>query len=301
MRIVVVGAGAIGGVIGGRLARAGADVVLVARGAHLEAIRERGLRVEGPDETFVVHPPTVADWRTDSIAVLATKTQDAERALEGVPRELPVACATNGVEAERIAARLGHPVIGMCVYLPATHLAPGVVQAWSAPLVGVLDLGDNEELATALRLAGFASEVKADIMRWKRGKLLSNLGNAIEALCGPAAKRGELDRRARAEGIACYQSAGLTWPTPEEEAARRAGIVSRPIAGATRGGGSTWQSLVRGKRLECDYLNGEIVRLGAAHGVATPINAALLRLANEATAAGAMSIEELTARVTERS
>ena len=297
MRVVVVGAGAVGGVIGGRLARAGRDVVLIARGAHLQAMRERGLRVEGPDETFVVTPPVASehDWRGGDVALLATKTQDVAAAIENIG-DVPIVCATNGIAAERI---VGARAVGACVYLPATHLQPGVVQAWSAPLVGAVDVGEPmHELAAALRAAGFASEVRADIMRWKRGKLLSNLGNAIEALCGPSARRGALDYRARDEAIACYRAAGLDWPSEAEEQARRAGIASRPIAGGTRGGGSTWQSLVRGKPLEVDYLNGEIVRMGARLGVPTPINAALLALANAATRPGEMTEAELTALVT---
>ena len=296
MRLVVVGAGAVGGVIGGRLARAGYDVVLIARGAHLEAMRARGLRVEGPDETFVVTPPVAAthEWKSGDVALVATKTQDVATAIAQIP-EVPIVCATNGIAAERI---VGPRAIGACVYLPATHLEPGVVQAWSAPLVGAVDVGEPmHELAAALRAAGFASEVRADIMRWKRGKLLSNLGNAIEALCGPSARRGALDHKARDEGTACYRAAGLDWPGEAEEQARRAGIGSRPIAGKTRGGGSTWQSLVRGKPLEVDYLNGEIVRLGAQFGVPTPINAGLLELANAATRPGEMTEAELAARL----
>jgi len=296
MRVVVVGAGAVGGVIGGRLARAGFDVVLVARGAHLQAMREHGLRVEGPDETFVVRPPVAAEheWRDGDIALVATKTQDVAAAITGIG-DVPIVCATNGIAAERI---VGSRAIGACVFLPATHLEPGVVQAWSAPLVGAVDVGEPmHELAAALRAAGFASEVRADIMKWKRGKLLSNLGNAIEALCGPSARRGALDDQARAEGIACYRAAGRDWPSEAEEQARRAGIGSRPIGTAKRGGGSTWQSLVRGKPLEVDYLNGEIVRLGAQFGVPTPINAALLQLANAATRPGEMTEAELAARI----
>jgi 2-dehydropantoate 2-reductase len=61
---------------------------------------------------------------------------------------------------------------------------------------------------------------------------------------------------------------------------------AQPVGGETRGGGSTWQSLVRGRPLEVDWLNGEIVLLGAEHGVPTPANAALRRAANAAAARG---------------
>ena len=130
MRIVILGAGAIGGVVGGLLARAKRDVLLLARGAHLAAIRERGLRVEMPGDTFVVQPPVaerVTEWRRGDLVVLATKTQDAAAALRGLaaPPEIPIACFTNGVEAERIALRHARDVYGACVMMPATHLSPG--------------------------------------------------------------------------------------------------------------------------------------------------------------------------------
>ena len=110
MRFVVLGVGAIGGVVAGHLARAGFDVVAIARGAHLDAIRARGLRVETPRDTFVAHVAVVDDslrvsWTPDDVVLLAVKTQDAAAAMRHVPAHVPVVCLTNGIEAERIAAR----------------------------------------------------------------------------------------------------------------------------------------------------------------------------------------------------
>ena len=317
MRAIILGAGAIGGVVGGYLARAGRDVVLLARGAHLEAIRAHGLRVESPDEAFVVRPP-VADprapfaWRAGDIVLLAVKTQDAAGALRELapPAHVPIACLTNGVEAERIALRHVDHVYGVCVRMPGTHLTPGLVQAWAAPVPGLLDLGrypdgtgaHADELAGELVVAGFASEVRANIMKWKRGKLLSNLANGAEAMCGQAARTSELAEAARAEGRACFAAAGLSCTTDDEDTARRGDFRSRPIGGVARAGGSTWQSLVRGHAtLETDYLNGEIAFLGRLHGVPTPINRALQRVAADAARAGlapaSLSLAELAARV----
>lgn len=297
MRFVIYGAGAIGGVVGALLARAGHDVVLIARGAHHAAIARDGLRVETPDEAFVAraevvdHPARVR-WRAGDVVLLAVKTQDVEacvRELVAVAPEVTVVCLTNGVDAERIAARQLGDVHGACVYLPATHLVPGVVRAWSWPLAGALDVGRYPcgPSGVALDAPGLSCEDTDDVMRRKRGKLLSNLGNAIEALCGREARYSPLAERARAEGVACFAAAGLSIPTPEDEARRRAGVASRDIAGARREGGSTWQSLARGHALEVDYLNGEIALLGRLHGVATPINAGLQRLANAAARTGA--------------
>lgn len=126
MRLVILGAGAIGGVVGGLLARARRDVLLLARGAHLEAIRRDGLRVEGPEQTFVVQVPVAEsgvafEWRTDDVVLLATKTQDAALALYELapPPHIPIACLTNGVQAERIALRQVRHVYGAYVMMPA--------------------------------------------------------------------------------------------------------------------------------------------------------------------------------------
>jgi 2-dehydropantoate 2-reductase len=315
MRLVILGAGAIGGVVCGRLARAQREVVLIARGAQLEAVRERGLRLESPDESFVVRPTVTerfTDWREGDVVLLAVKTQDAAAALHALaaPVEVPVVCLTNGVEAERIALRHAREVYGACVMMPATYLSPGIVQAWASPVPGAIDLGRYpdgygelaDELAGELVVAGFASEVRTHIMRWKRGKLLSNLANGAEALCGPAARRSVIAERARAEARTCFAAAGLSTTTEAEDSSRRAGFESKPIGGAVRDGGSTWQSLARGATaLETDYLNGEIAMLGRLHGVATPVNELLQQVAAEAARAGtkpgSVSLDELVARV----
>jgi 2-dehydropantoate 2-reductase len=121
-------------------------------------------------------------------------------------------------------------------------------------------------------------------MRWKYTKLLMNLGNAAEALAGPSARGSEIARRARAEGIAALDAAGIAFVSDEDFVARRGDLIQpRAIGGGPRPGGSSWQSLERGTgRIEADYLNGEIALLGRLHGVPTPANDALRRAANEA-------------------
>ena len=93
-------------------------------------------------------------------------------------------------------------------------------------------------LARELRAAGFDSEPRGDISRWKYGKLLDNLGNSLEAICGPAARSGRAAALARAEGIACLRAAGIAYA--ERDVARSEAIRPRPIGGQTRPGGSTW-------------------------------------------------------------
>jgi 2-dehydropantoate 2-reductase len=109
-----------------------------------------------------------------------------------------------------------------------------------------------------------------------------NLGNAVQALCASGGK--ELAQRARAEGEACLRAAGIDFASEAEDRERRGEILKLgSIAGRPRAGGSTWQSLARASgSIETDYLNGEIALLGRLHGVPTPVNELLQRLAAEA-------------------
>ena len=128
-----------------------------------------------------------------------------------------------------------------------------------------------------------------------------NLGNAIEALCGHAANRSEIERRARAEGIACFAAAGLSRTTDEEDVLMGRELAMGTIRGGEHPGGSTWQSLARAGSVETDYLNGEVVLLGRLHGVPTPINEGLQTLMREAARAvvpaGTMQLAELAIRL----
>jgi 2-dehydropantoate 2-reductase len=305
VRFIVYGAGAIGGVIGGRLFEHGHDVVLVARGPHLAAILDNGLRVESPSGAATFPIPAVAHaselaLRGDDVVVFAMKTQhtaDAARALAAVaPPDIPVVSAQNGVENERILLRHFGDVYGICVMCPTGHLEPGVVEAYSAPITGLLDIGrwlggvdeTAATIATALRASSFECEPRTDIARWKYGKLLLNLGNAIEALCGPSERGGTLMRLARNEAIQALTTAGIDFVDRDEDRARRGDLLTMtPIAGRPRGGGSSWQSLQRGTgNIETDYLNGEIVMLGRMAGVDTPVNALLQRRATRAALDG---------------
>ncbi|MFD9859626.1 ketopantoate reductase family protein [Streptomyces alboflavus] len=330
MRYIMIGAGAIGGSVGGRLAEAGHEVVLVARGAHHEALRERGLTLRTPDGTRTHRPPVVQDpadlgeLRADDVLVLAVKTQDAEAALDAwavrpveggttAAEALPLVCAQNGVESERMALRRFRHVYGMCVYLPATYVEPGTVSAAGAPCTGMLHLGrypagaddTARRVAADLESAKLLAPVVEDVMRWKYGKLLGNLANAVEALTGPLTDEDALAlvRRARAEGEAVLAAAGIDAVGEREQRETRGDrVVLEPLPGVPRGGGSSWQSLSRGTgTIEADYLNGEIALLGRLHGVPTPVNDVLRRLANafarERREAGSMAVGELVALV----
>lgn len=313
MRFVIYGAGAVGGAIGARLAARGADVALIARGAHAAAMRERGLAIVTPRGESIVrvhvaeHPRDLA-WTGDEVVILAVKSQDTAAALEALaaaaPPSIEVACAQNGIANERAALRRFARVAAVYVWVPAEHLEPGVVRVYGAERDGILDVGryphgtDARIEAFAAAFAGtpFESVARPDIMAWKHRKLLVNLANAVDAACGGVTSDAarEVICLARAEGAAALAAAGLAVISAEEETARRGDrFAPGPIAGAPRGGGSSWQSLQRGGgigageperaggRIEADYLNGEIVLLGRLHGVPTPANELLQRTANE--------------------
>jgi 2-dehydropantoate 2-reductase len=288
VRYVIIGAGAVGGVIGGLLARAGRDVVLVARGPHLTALQENGLQLRTPGEAARLSLPAIAsvaeaDWRDGDVAVLTVKGQDTEgvlTALDAVaPAGLAVICAQNGVANERRALRRFSQVHGMCVMLPAAHLEPGVVAGFGQPVAGILDVGRypsgtdavDDAIAADLRVAGFAAERHPAV-----------------ALAGPDADTSEVVGAAVAEGEAVLAAGGIDVATAEEDRARRAdGFRVGTVEGVPRGGGSTWQSLARGTgAVEADTLNGEIVLLGRLHGVPTPVNEHLRRLVHQAARDG---------------
>jgi 2-dehydropantoate 2-reductase len=315
MRYIIHGAGAVGSVIGARLFQHGHDVVLIARGAHLDVIRERGLTLETSLDTktlrvtAVGHPSDIS-FGADDVVLLTMKTQHTAAALDDLRAaggaQVPVICTQNGVENERMALRRFARVYAMLVLLPATYLTPGVVQASCAPVSGVLDAGCYPagvddligRVTAGLDASGLSAHAIPDVMRWKYAKLLSNVGNAVQAACEGEGVR-ELLARVREEALACYRAAGIDWATDAEmEERRRSMSRMAPVGGSTRGGGSSWQSLARGSgSIETDYLNGEISLLGRLHGVATPVNDALQRIAErmvrEGMAPGSMSAREI--------
>ncbi|MEU6347800.1 2-dehydropantoate 2-reductase N-terminal domain-containing protein [Streptomyces sp. NPDC047072] len=326
MRYIIIGAGAVGGAVGGRLAGAGHEVVLVARGAHHAALRDGGLRLRVPEGEFTYRLPVVAgpgelgELRADDVLVLAVKTQDTEAALGAwgpapvagggtAAERLPLLVAQNGVEGQRIALRRFRQVYGVCVWLPATFVEPGAVSAAGSPLTGILHLGRYphgpaeilHRIAADLEKARFEAPVTAEVGRWQYAKLLSNLANAVEAVSGPLADEEALAfvDRVRAEGAAVLDAAGIAYASVEEQRSTRGNKVDLvPLDGAPRGGGSTWQSLARATgTIEADYLNGEIVLLGRLHNIPTPLNELLQSLANtfarERRSAGSMPVGEL--------
>src|ERR1700744_3972755 len=293
-RYVIVGAGAIGGTVGGVLARAGVPAVLVARGRHAEILAANGLTLTTPDGVF--HTPVTAVSRPGDVRltrhdvlVFTTKTQQLDAALlewvdqpvhgpDGVVGTagdlLPALTALNGVAAEEKALRYFRQVFGVCVWLPAVHLQPGEVIVRSWPVVGQFHIGrwpaplrtpaDGEMLQGLVETwtaAGIRVNVVDDVAPWKYNKLLSNLANAAGALSADGTDLRQVVAALRAEGEHVLRHAGIEFVSFEISSAARAdGPTPRPVPGRNTGpSNSTWQSLSRNTgNVETDFFNGEI-------------------------------------------
>ena len=239
------------------------DVVLVARGDHLAALRERGLRLRTPDEDVTQSVPAIGgpeeiELDVDDVLILATKTQQANEALvtwadapvhqnarpvgtAGV--RLPIFIALNGVAAEAIAHRYFRRVYGVCVWMPVVHLVPGEVIIRSTPRSGMLHIGrvpasadDHDQalqqVATDLVAANFDVPLPDDVMPWKYRKLISNIGNVFQALVARNGDWHPLVTDAEAEARRVLDAAGIGYISEaEESAARAAGFTMKPVPG----------------------------------------------------------------------
>ncbi len=316
MRYIIYGPGAIGGLIAGLLHEASHEVIAVARGQHFERMQRDGLTLASPDGTRSLQVPVVSSieditWTDHDVIICAVKSQDTEGVLAAcsplAPPSTPFISAQNGVANEQLALRFFPRVYGMCVFLPAEHLSPGMVTYYSSPVPGVLDIGcipsgsdmTAENIAADLSSARFSCRTTDRVLAWKHAKLLNNLANAVDAISTEAAREGSTYHRARDEAMKVFSACDIT-PISEEEARARRSVLSPPreIAGSPRGGSSTWQSLAtHASRTEVDYLNGEIVLLGRQHGIPTPVNATLQRLvwsmAHDRSSPGSMPLAVL--------
>ena len=318
MRIIVYGVGAIGGTVAAALALSGQEVIGIARGAQLEAMKSNGLLLRTPEKVArarfaCVADPSAIDFRPGDAILLTMKTQDTVAALErlrasGVTGQ-PIFCVQNGVANERFALRRFPEVHGVTVMMPATYSTPGEVDVYSLPKLGIFDVGrypsgsnsHDERLAEALEAANVATFVLPDVMRSKYGKLLMNVRNVVEAALGVDADRKRFDVPLRAEAEAALTAAGIKWHDVGAADPRRADLMRfKPIAGASRSGSSSTQSLARGTgSIETDYLNGEIVLVGRRHGIPVPANAFFVelgaRMARDKVKPGGVRIAEIEA------
>ena len=320
MRFIIYGAGGIGSGIGGHLWRTGHEAVLIGRPGHVGKIRTDGLRlVTGTDEyrldvPAVTHPREI-EFRPGDVVLLTMKSHDTEvalrelRAAGGDPWELPIFCVQNGIANEPITARYFRRVYGVLIVIPGIYLEDGVVYNPIRGNAGMIDIGiyprsvdaTAEQVATALREASYEARTHPEVMGPKARKLLGNLGNALSAVTDGRGDGGPFMAEARREGGRCLEAEGH--PLESEASFRercRARRGETALPEGVRNLGSSWQSLMRRQgSIEADYLNGEIVLLGRKHGIPTPFNGVLQRIANEMAAArerpGKYTAEELFA------
>jgi 2-dehydropantoate 2-reductase len=291
MRIAVIGTGGIGGPYGASLAKAGADVTFVARGAHLAAMRENGLCIEGDRGETHIKPVRATDDSTSigavDVVLSCVKLWDVEQAAEQirpiVGPHTAVIPLQNGIDAaERMIRILGdEPVMGGMAFVTGTIVAPGVVRqtgTYQQMTFGELD-GRNSERGQRLRdlceAAGFEGVLSADIMVpvWQKFILLVPLSglNALTRL--PLGKWREdrdlvnLYEAALRETVAVGLAEEIRLP-PESVDKTLAMMRSMPPHHTT----SMGSDLVRGNRLELPWFAGKVVELGRRHDIPTPVN-----------------------------
>jgi 2-dehydropantoate 2-reductase len=301
--VLVAGAGALGSVFGGLLARAGAQVTLLGRAVHLNAVREHGLAIDGLFGTHRVHRLTCATdvdqirGRYETI-LLTVKSWDTRGMIERVAPLLSedgvVVCLQNGLgNVETVADVVGPSrVLGGRVIFGAELPAPGRVRVTviaDPVLVGSLGAGDPDfrARAWAARFAagGIPSRHTDRLLSELWAKVLYNAAlNPLGALLGVPYGRLPEDPDARAtmddvidEAFAVARACGvaLAWATPMEY---RQTFYGRLVPSTADHRSSMLQDLERGRPTEIEAINGYVVRQGAAHGVPTPANALLTRL-----------------------
>jgi 2-dehydropantoate 2-reductase len=296
MHFAILGSGAVGGYYGARLARAGQRVTFIARGAHLRAIRERGLAIWSPLGDFVVRAAAEDDAsKVDSpdVILFAVKAYDNQTALGMIPPMLRegtiVLTLQNGVEsAGEVAAVAGErAVIGGTTYIATALAAPGLIEQTGTHRRIVLgevfgDLSSVSDRVAAIRDAMIAADIQAEAVAdgrvpiWEKFAFLAPLA----AFCGASrlpigalwsdpetretllAAAGEVEAIARASGVPV--AADLR---------DRIGRYLDGIPGSMRA--SLLIDLSLGKRIEVEALQGAVVRRGRALGIPTPMMAAL--------------------------
>jgi len=294
MKIAIMGSGGVGGYYGGLLAAAGQEVIFIARGAHLEAIRDKGLQIKSVHGDFTVSPAKVTDRPGDigpvDLVIVATKTYHTDEAARAIKPLIGsgtvVISLQNGIDAaERIGSvvGMGH-IIGGATWLSAALEAPGRIGQYSQFRRIVLGELDGRSTPRAQAIASVLATTPAVI------ELVSNIKQvlwtkfvfiaAISALGGlsrvaigeyrqvPEAR--EVLAEAMAEVVAVAKASGVSLD---------AGIIAKTLAFIDASAPDIRPSMQRdleaGRTSELESLIGVVVRMGKQHGVPTPV----LRLA----------------------
>jgi len=326
VRIAVVGAGAVGGVLAALLHRAGDDVIVTARGEHGAAIARNGLELSGGWGSHTARVPVVERVEPPvDLIVLATKAHDsaaALRALSGCDGT-PVLVVQNGLGgADAVRDALPHSPIAIGLALFAVSLtAPGHVSVTGpAPLTLA---GDDAAVAVALPLLSAALPAEVTVTDDVRGaqwtKLLVNQVNALPAITGLSVQhvvahdglrrilaRGMVETAVvgRALGVRWAQVGSVGAAEVEELLAgdlQAAEALPRSLAarmGDVPNPASTLQSIRRGRTTEIDALNGAVADAAAGLRIPAPVNAAMVALVHEVERTGEfLSPAEVLVRV----
>jgi len=293
MRIAIFGTGGVGGYFGARLAAAGNDVVFIARGQHLQAMRESGLQVQSPLGDVTVKPAAASDdpaaFGPVDVVLFCVKLYDTDSAAAKLKPllgpETAVISLQNGVDSEERIARAigaGH-VVGGTAYISATIAGPGLIRHLNrqAKLAfGEMDGKPSARLQkfhAACQAAGFEAELAGDIDRviWDKFVFLASLAALTgmtrkslgPVLADPDTKALLTD--AMQEVVALAAARGVK-TTPD--------LVQKTLKFAATLPGEMKASLAhdldRGNRIEIEGLSGAVVRLGRAAGVPTPVHRA---------------------------
>jgi 2-dehydropantoate 2-reductase len=289
MRILMLGAGGVGGYFGAKLARAGEDVTFLARGRHLAAIRAHGLRVRSASEgEWTVKATAVEDVSglpPADVVFLTVKAYDTEAVLgqarPAIGPDTAVVSLQNGVQSAELIDRVlgaGHAV-GGAAYVFVVIEEPGVIQHRALGRIAFGELDGRrtpraERLLAALDGAGIPTELASDIRRvmWEKYLLICAQAGMSALARVPA---GVL--RAHAPTWAMYRALveEVAAVGRAEGVALDAGAVDRVMKAAEALAPTSYSSLhhdlVTGKPLELEALHGHLVRLGRRHGVATPM------------------------------
>jgi 2-dehydropantoate 2-reductase len=294
MRIAVIGAGGVGGVFGADLAKAGADVTFVARGAHLAAMRERGLRVEGGRGETLLRPAQATDDPASigpvDLVLFCVKLWDVESAGAAirplVGAETGVIPLQNGIDASaRLSPILGkRAVMGGVAQVSATIAEPGVIRQTGAMqrlVFGELDGNRSPRAERFLALcqkAGFEATLTGNIERalWEKFVLLVAMSSITGVTRLPGGKlRDDADlwglyATVMGEVVAVGRARGVDL-APDLADKLLAAVKSFPATGMA----SMAVDLIRGNRIELPWLAGKAVELGREQGVPTPATATL--------------------------
>jgi len=294
MKIAVMGAGAMGGYIGGRLAAAGHDVALIARGAHLAAIREKGLRIKSLKGdlhlTDIVATDDPADVGPVDVVLFMVKNYDVELSARAVmPMVGPdtmVVTFQNGVTAPDVLARvIGHKhVVPGVARFPADIMEPGVIRhnaTFDALVFGESDGVMSKRcqaFCAALVAAGPVATVSEMILHdlWVKMVMQASLAS-ITALTrldlGPLRSNPNSAALFRQSMIETELVGRAVVPSLPADTAQEQWAFIQSVPGHIHA--SMQDDLLRGKPIEVNYLSGEVVRLGRENGVETPIHSVL--------------------------